>query len=981
MTRYLSACLLCLLVVACHREPEAFQPAADTGQETSTSTDTGGSDSATSDTRQVDTTTTPPDATDTRDQTEDTGGTTITEALREGILGPAPEGDFDIVARFEVRNDLSRARPLQIAYASIPIARSDSLRTTERLVVIDANDQWVQAQFSPVSRWDGALGAIDNDTRPIRWLQVALPVTLGPDETHAFRLRCYATEVIAPNDPLAITLLEAGSARYTLSTGAATFELNGYNPAVIEAIALDLAGDGATTPVYTHQASAGPRMLTGDGAPLETVAVYDSSVRDSAPVEVDRLPGSPTQPDFSVLERGPVKASVLVRGRFRRPQERVDCTDNGLSDAIDPFTFAAVLTFYRGQPHVDIEYHFSNICGDGNLDDFLDQGRDIDKASWRFTTSLTPTQLYASNSGVLHTTGDAGALTVAQSKGRIRPEDSLWERDAYVLQDPEGAPSTFLEREGTVTTPQFAALSDGAITAGVQLAWMRYREPQSVTAGTHGVLDVDIVSEPLHIGEAKTVWNFVRLSFTSQPSNPDALIDTFLTHQDTLERGLLPRALQLSQSRVMPPLASGTGSTFETVYASAILDNHNTTLGYPVHPDFSEPGQWMRAHVFGSQLWPDTPFRSTDPFEHASPTTYRPSLNSGDPAYVELLEFFRTGDPQWVWDFAFPQAHLIGFTGLYNSGPLSSFINGFAATNGTSGEGTWHRGLNEFDLGSSYVEALELAYVLRPSPLWRERFAQAGRAAQRFYDEPAVNEDQRPWFAKVLFYELGTRDSAPGRHLLQALEMLSNCAEFVPGPRGLACLNKLNALMTELVDDNIVDGFPCSGDISAKGTGACTVESLWLFVEQGLGLFHRYTTTLNPNSKDIWNGMLTHVAQNALGLLIPWDETTRRFDLGATWISTLSCTGNPLADCAASTDPLDEVLDFWKLQFLAFFATAQLLDPSLDLCPGLREAFDDSTLLSNWQYLVVDRFGWDQEAAFSAQGMAFALGALNETCF
>ncbi|MCA9522498.1 MAG: hypothetical protein KC609_16080, partial [Myxococcales bacterium] len=287
--------------------------------------------------------------------------TSVPPDYPEGILGGPPTGPFKVIATVEVRNDTSLIRQREIAFSGIPLAKIDDVRDVAKLILVDAQNRWVQAQFNVLSRWGGALGTISDNSRPIRWLEISLPTSLAANASGTFELREYTANAPLANDPLSAAIVKDGSL-YRVTTGVARFTLNPYNPALIELIEVDFGQSGTFSTVYMHKAGAGPRMLTGGGAVVETLASYDTLAVDNT-VSVDPSPDDVGSPDFEIVEEGPVKIVVRVRGHFRRPQERRDCTDNNFSDATDPFGFSAALTFYRGSADVGLLFNFRNECG------------------------------------------------------------------------------------------------------------------------------------------------------------------------------------------------------------------------------------------------------------------------------------------------------------------------------------------------------------------------------------------------------------------------------------------------------------------------------------------------------------------------------------------------------------------------------------------------------------------------------------------
>ena len=76
------------------------------------------------------------------------------------------------------------------------------------------------------------------------------------------------------------------------------------------------------------------------------------------------------------------------------------------------------------------------------------------------------------------------------------------------------------------------------------------------------------------------------------------------------------------------------------------------------------------------------------------------AMNYWNPSGAELLEFLRSGDPKWVWDFALPQSWLQMFSAYLNVGSQThSSLNGLAVNSGGTGEGQWHRYRHLWSMG------------------------------------------------------------------------------------------------------------------------------------------------------------------------------------------------------------------------------------------------------------------------------------------
>jgi hypothetical protein len=138
----------------------------------------------------------------------------------------------------------------------------------------------------------------------------------------------------------------------------------------------------------------------------------------------------------------------------------------------------------------------------------------------------------------------------------------------------------------------------------------------------------------------------------------------------------------VNASQVFPSLGTTASSPIKRLYAQTINQLHDQTV--------RAGGQWDRAKTFGSQLWPDVQ-RDLFVIDNARPAENSVAMNYWNPSGAELLEFLRTGDPKWVWDFALPQSWLQLFTAYLNTGDHThGNRNGLAVTSGgpETGNGT-----------------------------------------------------------------------------------------------------------------------------------------------------------------------------------------------------------------------------------------------------------------------------------------------------
>ncbi|MCA9520669.1 MAG: hypothetical protein KC609_06845, partial [Myxococcales bacterium] len=504
----------------------------------------------------------------------------------------------------------------------------------------------------------------------------------------------------------------------------------------------------------------------------------------------------------------------------------------------------------------------------------------------------------------------------------------------------------------------------------LQMPWMRFREPQSLTAAMTR-LEAAIVGDTLRLGEAKAIWGRWRLLFFLVPPLKAAESTEWKLGQLSLERSLVVHRSRekLNGSAVLPYLGGDGVTPLKQQYLEALEQLHPVT-GDPS----TTPSVWAQTKLFGSQLWPDTTADSTPTVE--TPFVTPAMGNRGCVSCSELLEFFRTGNPSWVWDLALPQSDLLLYSAWYNTDRRPSRYNGFYVGDGT-GEGDWHRpsvapvGATTHNLG------IKLAYVLRPSPMVLDRFVAAADAFRLRYDKPREKQNERGPDQRI---ELASLDGTPsGEILFEHLEMLQNCAEFVPGALGDACLTTVDAVYDELVEENIVAHTACAGDPAPVAN--CSARSYAMLARIGARVIYRYVTALRPNTATslALRQMLVESARQLTDVLLPKLTTKNALDLDADWFAAMECTrnGDALESCTTSSDPSDKVDPAWRPALLSLVFIASQLDPTFDRCELMLNTFADLNMYAGWLATLATTPGWDAYSAGMLDAAIFSVGGLD----
>jgi hypothetical protein len=354
----------------------------------------------------------------------------------------------------------------------------------------------------------------------------------------------------------------------------------------------------------------------------------------------------------------------------------------------------------------------------------------------------------------------------------------------------------------------------------------------------------------------------------------------------------------------------------------------------------------------------------------ATPFDNSGAMNYWNPSGAELLEFLRTGDPKWVWDFALPQSWLQTFSAYLNLGDRDfSNRNGVAVNSGGSGEGHWHRAAYGSD-DYTYDLGMQLAYAVRPDVPMRDRFAQTGRTVVNRYSVPQVDEATRdPYINSV--------DVVRG--VIQHFEALANCAEFVPAPRGQECHDRLETLVAELATDNLFGGTFCQGDV--MNPTSCGMPQQFMTNAMHWMFFHRVW----KNWGDAGGGLLSR-ALGEIGLVYyTWGAPKLpdgvSLDVDGVWAVLLDCTvsAGVVTGCTVLQNGDGDLLGPNIPHTVAFLLVANEVDPTIGLCDIARAAFDDPDLAARWGEHLGNDAGWWKGSAQMMQLMAFGIGGY-DTC-
>ena len=683
--------------------------------------------------------------------------------------GAAPAGCTDLYT-VDIRNDTNIDRAVSLARSALPIAYGLSLTGADELMFAGPGNRRVPAQFSVAARWSA-----------------------GPAESAA-RVRWVTATVLAnvPAQSMARYVLRHCPGLAPLDLGVDQVAVNGMMgmPSTVDTVAARFTVADADRGMPLMNVTTDDWSVDIGGGALLEAAGQPQMLAQSAPVEW--------------LETGPVRAVARQQGHF-------------------PFTICGAqpgydiqYIFALGSSDVDIVVDFVNECGAGTSagtlgvspvdgspwwDDFLpDATFSIDIVA----ASGAPHTPEATTDGLLTFT-DPDAVRVAQLRGMdsVPMTDTEWRR-AVAEQGP--ALATVVDSDTFWTAPS-AAIRGASWLLGGTIGWMRYREPQAVRVEANRMSLVLI--DDMSVGEAQGIWNRARLAF--RPGS-QGLANVTQQALAEVERPLLLHAEvnALNAAGVFGLLPSDAADPRWQDYLGLLETVHDDTV--------RSGGQWDRQKSYSLTAWPDVV--SAGLFEsgsNASLDDFFPGTNIWSPTNTELLAWYATGDPRWVWDFALPQEWTQLKTNYYNTGSRGTVgsRNGFVVTDSSVGpDGLRYRsGFGSDD--KTYNQGTGKAYLVYPDVSVRDRLAAAGDTYISRYTD-ALPRDQ------------GLAARLIRRGPMQHLNMLRYAAEFAPTADD-RFVNKLDGVMTELATDNLFAGVPCQDDDGGTNQDDCAISPAGFF--------------------------------------------------------------------------------------------------------------------------------------------------------
>lgn len=753
----------------------------------------------------------------------------------------------------QIRNDTDVDRSTSVARSALPMAFDLGLASLDDLVVAGPGFRRVPAQFSVAARWSAGP---DDSAAPLRWV-VGDVLSNVPAQSMAryLLMHCPGQSPISMSETQ-VTVAPGMNGDFIVDTDSVQFTVAGMSNGMplrrADGSSWSVNLDGSMT-----LAAAGQGAVTAPAAALEWI------------------------------ETGPVRAVARLRGNF----PVAGCGSDPGYDVRYEFSL--------GSAEVLVAHDFVNECGPGTSAIGLGTSP-INGSPWfddvlsDATVRLT---VVPDSSGAPEGTTDGSAvisdtngLRVAQLPGidQIPSMDAEWRR-AVVLGGPGFG--TISDAADFWKRPA-VGLRSAEWHIGASIGWMRYREPQAIES-VPGALSLVLVDDET-VGEAQGLWNRAFLSFGASNQSLDDV--TRLAHAET-ERPLLLHVPtpSLNLAQVFPPLTSDVNDARWDLWTGLVDQVHDDTI--------RTDGQWDRQKSFGLTAWPDVVAAGLFEFSsNPSLDDFVPGTNIWSPTNTELLMWYSTGDPKWVWDFAMPQEWTQLKTNYYNTGSRGTVgsRNGFVVVDSSVGpDGLRYRsGFGSDD--KTYNQGSGKAYLIYPDVSIRDRFAAAGDTyISRYVD--------------ALPRDAGLAGRVIRRGPMQHLNMLRYAAEFAP-VNDDRFLIKLNNVMNELAADNLFAGVPCEADDGVVNQDDCAVTAA--------GFFHHAS---------LWQEMFWQMQQNFFGT--PWaatvDQTLRdtaflvenlviprdmsnsaTFDPGL-WGNSFEC------DFSGSSDPVTDCIPYTCTGFLS----------------------------------------------------------------
>ena len=220
--------------------------------------------------------------------------------------------------------------------SGIPIPESENLLSTSSLGVFSGVTE-IPAQFRVLARWGGAPS---DATKPIKWVLVDFQATVTANGTAIYYLRSSGNGTASgPN------LAElSSSTTITVNTGSFEFTVNKSSFNIFDTASLDLNGDGIFAPdekIISSNPDNGSIIQDSDG-------INDNISSNDGLGDTLFKTTLSTPTEFTIEENGPMKAVIVVRGRYT--------SQNG----IEHMKYTTRIYAYKGKSYVRVRHSYVN---------------------------------------------------------------------------------------------------------------------------------------------------------------------------------------------------------------------------------------------------------------------------------------------------------------------------------------------------------------------------------------------------------------------------------------------------------------------------------------------------------------------------------------------------------------------------------------------------------------------------------------------
>jgi hypothetical protein len=703
-----------------------------------------------------------------------------------------------------VRETTGIARSGEVVRSGVPLARSLNVLNTSRLAIVDAAGAPIPAEFEVTARWNAGKS---DATAPVQWLLVTFPVTVGANQTAAYRL---VTDGSATNPAPAtqINLTQSGNA-VTVDTGAATFRLGANPGALFDEVVL----------------ANGTRLIAGSALSVQTGgSTYGHSTTRRVWIE----------------HQGPLTAIVVVQGAYDTP-----AIGGGQVGTRRRYVFTA------GSPTAIVR-HVANWEGNLACNECITtpagtpNGVRIDKMRDDLTIQVggTPT---------ITAIGNFSAPTVARTAGA---DQSAWVRQQ--LRSDRTSPQAFdvnvagATAAGVKADGGLLAASGPAGTVAIALNHMHRYEPQALRLLVGGHLAIDAVDDKTWLAHHQGLFATLAVTATAgTPSRDDLNRTTWAPLNRPLRAW--PEAQWLASSDALDDFPVGQLPADLAGYDTAVANTLSRTVSkidqlgingmmtFGVYPRYWGKDGDDGEITCGAGADPTPDEHWDDVFWCSAWTDYHNTVSTPQ------IWAMRTGAVEWLDELAFPGALRTLHTQIMQCSPTERW---FYCGQAPTGYGAYR---TDFNSSHAYFENLMLYYWLTGDQTVID-IVQRGADSFRRWEcptrgpSPVVTPHGPDGPACAADYPVNSPDATlTGRvgqqwqNVFRFMGLASNDASFLEDYR-LNFARSITQQYAALTKNGITYGFWGGPDLMAATSsgGTFTTDSQWTIGMYDMHYLNRY---------------------------------------------------------------------------------------------------------------------------------------------